>query len=287
MATTSDVRQNPERPPEQWVTRDEPLTGPQESWSGPNIATLAIDGTGAVVAYRKMWPGAAEAKRFAPGPEPAVLDVNGWRLGLAICKDTDVRQHAADTAALGIDVYLASTVNEPQENVRPDPKVPTWMRTIVHSRSSVNFSHCRRGNRQWCCVGNGPDGPTQDASTRPAWPSGRPTHWRDRRPCVLTHTKARFQSLAACADKIQSYRDTGDPFCAGGLNIAAHLDYTTKYNAAAATFVKARLAGTAVVGSANPAATEAPAGTPTSAAAGSLGCLAGASLVDDLTSLFG
>lgn len=80
MATTSDVRQNPERPPEQWVTRDEPLTGPQESWSGPNIATLAIDGTGAVVAYRKMWPGAAEAKRFAPGPEPAVLDVNvgGW-----------------------------------------------------------------------------------------------------------------------------------------------------------------------------------------------------------------
>ena len=62
---------------------------PVEGEAGrPYIGMLAIDGTGAGVAYRKMWLGGAESDRFAPGPKPAVLDVDGWRLGLAICKDT-------------------------------------------------------------------------------------------------------------------------------------------------------------------------------------------------------
>ncbi len=79
--------------------------------SGPVfIAVLAIDANGATVAYRKMWLGEEEARRFTPGPEPAKLTVDGWRLGLAVCKDTGVAQHTADTAALGIDAYLAGTV---------------------------------------------------------------------------------------------------------------------------------------------------------------------------------
>ena len=49
------------------------------------------------------------------------------------------------------------------------------------------------------------------------------------------------ESLAAFASEIQSYCDTGDPFCAGGANLFAHLDYTQKYNAAASAFVTARL----------------------------------------------
>src|ERR1700680_2570428 len=75
-----------------------------------HIAMVAIDGCGVRVAYRKVWVAATESHRFAPGSQPAVLDVDGWRLGLAICKDTGVPQHAADTAALGIDAYLAGTV---------------------------------------------------------------------------------------------------------------------------------------------------------------------------------
>jgi predicted amidohydrolase len=73
----------------------------------PHIAMLAIEGTGARVAYRKMWLGGAEPNRFAPGSTPVVLEVDGWRLGLAICKDTGIRQHASDTASLGIDAYVA------------------------------------------------------------------------------------------------------------------------------------------------------------------------------------
>jgi predicted amidohydrolase len=82
---------------------------------GPHIATLAIDGNGVTVAYRKMWLGGAEPGRFTPGSKPAVLEVDGWRLGLAICKDTGVPQHAADTAALGMDVYVAGIVHSADE----------------------------------------------------------------------------------------------------------------------------------------------------------------------------
>ena len=79
------------------------------------IAVLAVDGQGASVAYRKMWLGEEEAARFSPGPEPRLITVGGWRLGLAVCKDTGVPRHAADTAALGIDAYLAGTVKHDHE----------------------------------------------------------------------------------------------------------------------------------------------------------------------------
>ena len=72
-----------------------------------HIAMLAADGSGVSVAYRKMWLGGAEPERFDPAEAPAVLEVDGWRLGLAICKDTGVPEHAAATAALGIDAYVA------------------------------------------------------------------------------------------------------------------------------------------------------------------------------------
>lgn len=75
-----------------------------------HIGMLAIDGSGARVAYRKMWLGGAEPDRFSPGGAPAVIELDGWRLGLAICKDTGVVQHAADTAALGIDAYVAGVL---------------------------------------------------------------------------------------------------------------------------------------------------------------------------------
>jgi predicted amidohydrolase len=80
------------------------------------IGLLAIDGNGVSVAYRKMWLGAEESRRFTPGPAPAVLEVDGWRLGLAICRDTGIAQHASDTAGLGMDAYLAGTVKAADES---------------------------------------------------------------------------------------------------------------------------------------------------------------------------
>jgi predicted amidohydrolase len=80
-----------------------------------HIALLAVDGQGASMAYRKMWLGGAEARRFTPGSEPAVLHVDGWRLGLAICKDTGMPEHNAATAALGIDVYVAAVLEAAED----------------------------------------------------------------------------------------------------------------------------------------------------------------------------
>jgi predicted amidohydrolase len=89
---------------------------PVPSPDAPHIAMLAVSAAGAGVVYRKMWLGAEEAVRFSPGAEPAVLDVDGWRLGLAICKDTGVAEHAAATVALGVDAYVAGTVKSADES---------------------------------------------------------------------------------------------------------------------------------------------------------------------------
>lgn len=87
-----------------------------------HIGMLAVGGGGAAVAYRKMWLGEAESERFTPGSTPVALEVDGWRLGLAICKDTGVPQHAADTAALGIDVYVAGVLESADDAAIQDER---------------------------------------------------------------------------------------------------------------------------------------------------------------------
>jgi len=83
---------------------------------GPYIAMLAIDRNGARVAYRKMHPHTSE-ERFLAGPSPEVLEVDGWRLGLAICRDTGVEEQVTRTAALGIDAYVAGVLDAPEGDV--------------------------------------------------------------------------------------------------------------------------------------------------------------------------
>jgi predicted amidohydrolase len=96
---------------------------PVEGAAGrPHIGMLGVDGTGASVVYRKMWLGPAEAVRFTPGDEPTVLEVDGWRLGLAVCKDTGIPQHASDTAARGIDVYVAGVLETADDAAVPDER---------------------------------------------------------------------------------------------------------------------------------------------------------------------
>ncbi len=77
---------------------------------GESIALLEVTGGGARVVYRKMHLHGAELDRFVPGDRPRVLEVDGHRIGLAVCADASVPEHAARTAALGVDVYLASAL---------------------------------------------------------------------------------------------------------------------------------------------------------------------------------
>ena len=80
-----------------------------------HIATLGVTGAGAAVAYCKTFLGDDETAAFDPGPGPAVLEVDGWRLGLGICKDTRITAHIEGTLALGVDLYVAGLVHRVHE----------------------------------------------------------------------------------------------------------------------------------------------------------------------------
>ncbi|MGC4896666.1 carbon-nitrogen hydrolase family protein [Micromonospora sp. DT31] len=87
--------------------------------AGPHIGVLAVDAEGVRVAYRKMFVGGAEPRHVRPGREPAVLEVDGWRLGLAVCRDTGVPEHAAATVARGADAYLAGVLESARDAAVP------------------------------------------------------------------------------------------------------------------------------------------------------------------------
>jgi predicted amidohydrolase len=93
------------------------------------ISMLRIDETGVQVAYRKTWLGGSEPDRFCPGDGPTILDVDGWRLGLGICKDTGAAQHTAGTAALGVDAYVAGLVHRPEEIPEQEARAVVIART--------------------------------------------------------------------------------------------------------------------------------------------------------------
>lgn len=78
--------------------------------AGVSIGLLAVEGDGIRIAYRKRFLGGSESERFTPGSEPVGLNVDGWRIGLAICRDTGIPHHDADLGKLGIDVYAAAVL---------------------------------------------------------------------------------------------------------------------------------------------------------------------------------
>ena len=84
---------------------------PTADTRGDYISVIAVDAAGARVVYRKMWLSETEAERFIPGPSPAAIEVDGWRLGIAVCKDTGVPAHADATAVVGMDVYVAGVLD--------------------------------------------------------------------------------------------------------------------------------------------------------------------------------
>jgi predicted amidohydrolase len=97
--------------------------------AGEHVAVLLVAADGARVAYRKRHLGGEEAERFSPGDWPAAVDVDGWRVGLGICKDTGAAEHVAATAALGVDLYAAGLVHHSHELAEQDERAATIART--------------------------------------------------------------------------------------------------------------------------------------------------------------
>jgi predicted amidohydrolase len=98
---------------------------------------LLVSGAGVEVAYRKSFLGGDEQGRFAPGDGPVAIDVDGWRVGLGICKDTGVDRHVADNAALDLDLYAAGLVHLPEELEMQDER---GLRIAHECRAYVAFA---------------------------------------------------------------------------------------------------------------------------------------------------
>lgn len=112
------------------VTDSVALVGaPTRDARGDHISVIAADASGARVVYRKMWLSESEACRFVPGSSPAVIEVDGWRLGLAICKDTGIPAHADATFRLGMDAYVAGVLDSADDASVQDERA---LRTTSH-----------------------------------------------------------------------------------------------------------------------------------------------------------
>jgi predicted amidohydrolase len=128
---------------------------------GPYIATLRIDADGVRVVYRKQYTHHTES-RFLPGPHPEVIEVDGWRLGLGICRDIKIEQHAAETAALGIDAYVAGVVEEPAAETE-----------LAERAKHISTTHGVWTALSSCAGATGPDYPSTAGRSGIWQPDGR------------------------------------------------------------------------------------------------------------------
>jgi predicted amidohydrolase len=86
----------------------------------PRLASVLIrPGTPALIAPKVHLHG-RERELFEPGERPAVVDLDGWNVALAVCFDVAHPRHAAEAAAAGADLYAASSVYVVGEERRVD-----------------------------------------------------------------------------------------------------------------------------------------------------------------------
>lgn len=125
-----------------------------------HITMVRFDADGPEVMYRKMFPGGPELERFTPGSAPAVAEVDGWRLGLSICRDFAMDAHIEATAALGIDAYVGGNLHDEEGAARRDARIPklaaaygVWVAMACFAGPGSDYPDASGGSAVW-----GPDG---------------------------------------------------------------------------------------------------------------------------------
>ncbi|HEX9087107.1 MAG TPA: carbon-nitrogen hydrolase family protein [Arthrobacter sp.] len=114
--------------PEHWVTAGDPrLDGLREicrrtgitavvgapfreADGTPRLAALALHPGGGLEAGFKVWLHGPEQQSFSAGDRAAILDLDGWKVALAICRDTAHPAHARGAAEAGADIYAVSAL---------------------------------------------------------------------------------------------------------------------------------------------------------------------------------
>ncbi|HEY8702703.1 MAG TPA: carbon-nitrogen hydrolase family protein [Arthrobacter sp.] len=84
----------------------------------PRLASLAIHPDGTVHAAFKTHLHGPEQDLFAAGNGAVLLELDGWKIALAICFDAAIPAHSTRAAAGGADAYAVSAVYTRQEEHR-------------------------------------------------------------------------------------------------------------------------------------------------------------------------
>jgi predicted amidohydrolase len=134
------------------------------------IATVAVDAAAPATVYRKINVHGDEHDHFACGEHPVAFAIAGWRLGLAICRDTSVDAHVADTAALGIDAYVGATLDSPSRAAARDERMAKlaaeygiWVAMSCFAGDAADFGAGAGGSAVWDAHGS----PVAQADDRP------------------------------------------------------------------------------------------------------------------------
>lgn len=153
-----------------------PVDGP----GGPHIAAIAIGPASddqrarARVVYRKTHLGDAEAERFRPGTGPSLIEVDGWRVAIGICKDTGIAEHVGAVADLAPDLYVAGLVDHPHEVAEQERRARGIAATTGAAVAFASFAGATSG------------GYTQTAGCSSIWSAaGRRLALADTRPGAI------------------------------------------------------------------------------------------------------
>jgi predicted amidohydrolase len=109
----------------------------------------------AAVVYRKTFLGGAEPDHFAPGPGAAAIEVDDWRLGLGICKDTRIAEHITTTGALGIDAYAAGMLEAAEDAGVPEERARRIARELGIPVVIASFAGSTGGGYDVAAGGSG------------------------------------------------------------------------------------------------------------------------------------
>ncbi|WP_214416894.1 carbon-nitrogen hydrolase family protein [Sphaerisporangium fuscum] len=163
--------------PSAWVTEDDPRLDVARRAAVDNDVTAVVgaayrgpDGTGPIASlvmcpdgklhvYGKRHLHGRERDLFQPGRTSGLLDIDGWRVALAICYDAGVPGHAEAAAREGAEVYAASALYTMREARRMD--VHFAARAMDHRMFAVVANFAGTGPGWESCGGSGawhPDG---------------------------------------------------------------------------------------------------------------------------------
>ncbi|WP_157253789.1 carbon-nitrogen hydrolase family protein [Nonomuraea typhae] len=163
--------------PAAWVGRDDPRLDPARKAAQNTgvtavvgaayrhedgtawIASLALLPDGEIHVHGKRYLHGRERELFRPAGPGRLLEVDGWRVALAICYDAGVPAHAEDAARRGAEVYAGSVLYTLEETRRID--LHFGARAMDHRMYGVAANYAGSGPGWVSCGGSGawhPDG---------------------------------------------------------------------------------------------------------------------------------